>query len=214
LYAGTPALKGDFTRTGKRTKRGALDDGLNSVTRFYLNNFLDADRQKGMDLLTGFTNFEVNLEDENRQGVQVTNKGTKTSKHSRQQVIHNEKVRSPFMHDSRINLGWLPGDLESHLRSAALTAQYSRLSVEDSFHPYPFSSAEALKDIGRRASMQDPWWVDDNDTRDLDTKQLSKTISATSQPGGGHVVGALIALSQAPITTVIAILCFLLPGIS
>ena len=43
LYAGTPALKGDFTRTGKRTKRGALDDGLNSVTRFYLNNFLDGD---------------------------------------------------------------------------------------------------------------------------------------------------------------------------
>ena len=62
LYAGTPALKGDFTRTGKRTKRGALDDGVNSVTRFYLNNFLDADRQEGMDLLTGYAQFDTSEE--------------------------------------------------------------------------------------------------------------------------------------------------------
>ena len=40
LYAGTPALKRDFTRTGKRTKLGALDDGMNSLQRYYLNNFL------------------------------------------------------------------------------------------------------------------------------------------------------------------------------
>lgn len=33
LYAGTAALKGDFTRTGKRTKKGALDDGMNSLQR-------------------------------------------------------------------------------------------------------------------------------------------------------------------------------------
>merc|ERR1712071_431881 len=59
LYAGTPALKGDFTRTGERTKRGALDDGVNSLTRFYLNNFIDADRQEGMDLLTGFAKFDT-----------------------------------------------------------------------------------------------------------------------------------------------------------
>jgi hypothetical protein len=57
LYAGTAALKGDFTRTGKRTKRGALDDGMNSLQRYYLNNFLDADRQEGMDLLVGYTTF-------------------------------------------------------------------------------------------------------------------------------------------------------------
>jgi hypothetical protein len=63
LYAGTPALKGDFTRTGKRTKRGALDDGMNSVQRYYLNNFLDADRQEGMDLLTGHQRFSNAVED-------------------------------------------------------------------------------------------------------------------------------------------------------
>jgi hypothetical protein len=31
LYTGTPALKTDFTRTGKRTIKGAIDDGVNAV---------------------------------------------------------------------------------------------------------------------------------------------------------------------------------------
>ena len=66
LYAGTPALKGDFTRTGKRTKRGALDDGMNSLQRYYLNNFLDADRQEGTDLLVGYQLFS-NLDGYNNE---------------------------------------------------------------------------------------------------------------------------------------------------
>ncbi|ETV76484.1 hypothetical protein H257_09500 [Aphanomyces astaci] len=51
LYAGTGALKTDFTRTGKRTTRGALMDGYNSVLRYILNNFYDGTRQDAMDLL-------------------------------------------------------------------------------------------------------------------------------------------------------------------
>ena len=64
LYAGTPALKGDFTRTGKRTRKGALDDGMNSLQRYYLNNFMDADRQEGMDLMVGYADFTVIDEDD------------------------------------------------------------------------------------------------------------------------------------------------------
>jgi len=41
MYSGTPALKTDFTRTGKRTLKGACDDGVNSLTRYYINNFCD-----------------------------------------------------------------------------------------------------------------------------------------------------------------------------
>lgn len=41
LYAGTPALKGDFTRTGQRTKLGLLQDGTNSAIRYVVNNFQD-----------------------------------------------------------------------------------------------------------------------------------------------------------------------------
>ena len=44
-YAGTGALKADFTRTGKRTTYGLARDGINSLTRYYLNNFQDGFRQ-------------------------------------------------------------------------------------------------------------------------------------------------------------------------
>ncbi|XP_076813985.1 phosphatidylinositol-3-phosphatase SAC1-like [Clavelina lepadiformis] len=57
-YAGTGALKTDFTRTGKRTKLGLLKDGYNSAVRYYMNNFTDGFRQDSLDLLLG--NFVVN----------------------------------------------------------------------------------------------------------------------------------------------------------
>jgi hypothetical protein len=53
LYSGTGALKTDFTRTGKRTLAGALADGVNSVTRYVLNNLEDGRTQDAWDLFTG-----------------------------------------------------------------------------------------------------------------------------------------------------------------
>uniref|UniRef100_F6YM78 Phosphatidylinositol-3-phosphatase SAC1 n=2 Tax=Ciona intestinalis TaxID=7719 RepID=F6YM78_CIOIN len=52
-YAGTGALKTDYTRTGKRTKFGLLKDGYNSAVRYLKNNFSDGFRQDSMDLLLG-----------------------------------------------------------------------------------------------------------------------------------------------------------------
>ncbi|XP_065363611.1 phosphatidylinositol-3-phosphatase SAC1 [Calliphora vicina] len=52
-YSGTGALKTDFTRTGKRTTAGLVQDGVNSMTRYYLNNFADGFRQDGIDLFLG-----------------------------------------------------------------------------------------------------------------------------------------------------------------
>ncbi|KAI0080005.1 hypothetical protein K474DRAFT_1616227 [Panus rudis PR-1116 ss-1] len=52
-YSGTGALKVEFTRTGKRTKRGALEDGYKSVMRYLKNNFFDGARQDAYDLMTG-----------------------------------------------------------------------------------------------------------------------------------------------------------------
>ncbi|KAG0124192.1 putative phosphoinositide phosphatase (Sac1) [Tuber indicum] len=52
-YSGTGALKTDFTRTGNRTKAGALADGMNSVTRYICNNFADGPRQDAYDLFLG-----------------------------------------------------------------------------------------------------------------------------------------------------------------
>lgn len=53
LYSGTGALKTDFTRTGKRSMRGTLNDGYNSVLRYYLNNFTDGYKQDAINLITG-----------------------------------------------------------------------------------------------------------------------------------------------------------------
>lgn len=52
-YAGTPALKTDFTRFGHRTKLGIAKDGWNSITRYFLNNFYDDYRQDSLDLFHG-----------------------------------------------------------------------------------------------------------------------------------------------------------------
>ncbi|XP_074618210.1 phosphatidylinositol-3-phosphatase SAC1-like isoform X1 [Acropora palmata] len=52
-YAGTGALKTDFTRTGKRSTFGLLKDGINSVIRYYKNNFADGFRQDAIDLFLG-----------------------------------------------------------------------------------------------------------------------------------------------------------------
>ncbi|CAD6582654.1 MAG: hypothetical protein CYPHOPRED_002091 [Cyphobasidiales sp. Tagirdzhanova-0007] len=52
-YSGTGALKTDYTRTGKRTNEGLLQDGVNSVMRYVKNNFLDGPRQDAYDLVSG-----------------------------------------------------------------------------------------------------------------------------------------------------------------
>ncbi|XP_050397632.1 phosphatidylinositol-3-phosphatase SAC1 [Patella vulgata] len=52
-YAGTGALKTDFTRTGKRTKMGLVMDGWNSAVRYFKNNFADGFRQDAIDLFLG-----------------------------------------------------------------------------------------------------------------------------------------------------------------
>ncbi|KAG0272970.1 hypothetical protein BGZ95_011233 [Linnemannia exigua] len=52
-YSGTGALKTDFTRTGTRTKVGALRDLQNSIVRYIKNNYLDGARQDAYDLFLG-----------------------------------------------------------------------------------------------------------------------------------------------------------------
>lgn len=52
-YTGTGALKTDFTRTGQRTKLGALEDGRRSAIRYFKNNFADGFRQDALDLFVG-----------------------------------------------------------------------------------------------------------------------------------------------------------------
>ncbi|KAG6820754.1 hypothetical protein H0H93_012018 [Arthromyces matolae] len=52
-YAGSGALKSDFTRTNKRTRKGLLEDGAKSLLRYVKNNYFDGARQDAFDLVTG-----------------------------------------------------------------------------------------------------------------------------------------------------------------
>uniref|UniRef100_A0A0N5BRD1 Phosphatidylinositol-3-phosphatase SAC1 n=1 Tax=Strongyloides papillosus TaxID=174720 RepID=A0A0N5BRD1_STREA len=52
-YAGTGALKADFTRVGKRTVNGAINDGINAISRYFRNNFCDGYKQDSIDLFLG-----------------------------------------------------------------------------------------------------------------------------------------------------------------
>ncbi|RPD66400.1 hypothetical protein L226DRAFT_530498 [Lentinus tigrinus ALCF2SS1-7] len=52
-YAGTSALKGDFTRTGKRDLAGLLNDGVNSLSRMYTSTFGDWFSQAVIDFMLG-----------------------------------------------------------------------------------------------------------------------------------------------------------------
>jgi hypothetical protein len=217
LYAGTPALKGDFTRTGKRTKRGALDDGVNSVTRFYLNNFLDADRQEGIDLLTGYAKFE----DSDTYGDYSEHSRRRNPRISKKKIINLFRKEKAF--DSRLSLTWLPGDLQSHLRSAA----FSSLAKEKEVYTYDankrssgVSLSAALRDIDRRAMSNDPWWIaavddlDQDDVQELEKESSPMQVSIMKSSGSGHVLAALIASFRAPLSTAFLYICLMIPGIS
>lgn len=50
-YGGSGALKSDFTRSNQRTRKGVLDDGVKSVTRYLKNNYFDGTRQVKLNII-------------------------------------------------------------------------------------------------------------------------------------------------------------------
>jgi len=61
LYTGTPALKTDFTRTGKRSHKGAMNDARNSIERYYINNFCDGYNHDCLDVASGQLDAKIQL---------------------------------------------------------------------------------------------------------------------------------------------------------
>lgn len=53
IYTGTNALKSSFTRSGKMGLAGALSDVTKSVSRIYINNFMDKGKQLTIDTMLG-----------------------------------------------------------------------------------------------------------------------------------------------------------------
>ncbi|XP_055518271.1 phosphatidylinositide phosphatase SAC2-like [Leucoraja erinacea] len=60
-YAGTAAMKSDFTRTGESKFSGAMKDGCRSANRYYLHHFRHAYRQTVIDLMHG-AQLSINIQ--------------------------------------------------------------------------------------------------------------------------------------------------------
>lgn len=239
LYAGTPALKGDYTRTGKRTKKGTLDDGMNSLQRYYLNNFLDADRQEGIDLMIGqtsFNNLHNDIEDDDEKKSAFDNNKPVLSDLMRQHMSVKDAARFMMLgmdqHDRlkqqsdrnhvrikvtgddnkrhRLNLRWLPGDLQHQFRSSTMTNELHKL-------PDDYLASESLQAVVRRAASNVPWWVvpesvdDIHDSFVTDKKQIIEV--STTGNNAGYVFGAVMAGANAPITLAVLVISLVSIGL-
>jgi hypothetical protein len=223
LYAGTPALKGDFTRTGKRTKKGALEDGMNSLQRYYLNNFLDADRQEGIDLLTGhhpFNKLASLLDDfcETRsiETIEPMITGFAQSAKSKRQAGSprtKSKQRSFAKKTPLTDLPfkWLPGDLQSQVWSKQpQSRQSSSITTSSTF---------AFEGVHRRAAELLPWWCGDAEkeaswiSESGNSALTEAEISALNN--AGYLMGALaLGLHRPQLLAVLAALLVELTDIS
>lgn len=61
IYTGTNALKSSFSRSGKMSFAGALSDATKSVSRMYINNFVDKGKQMTIDTLLGRLSGQVSV---------------------------------------------------------------------------------------------------------------------------------------------------------
>ncbi|CCA69257.1 related to SAC1-recessive suppressor of secretory defect [Serendipita indica DSM 11827] len=103
-YAGTSALKGDYTRTGKRDLGGMLNDGINSLARVYTSTFSDWFSQSVIDFMLGY------------RGPSVFTEFLQTLSSSEpSEVIRLSKVREAaiehaslmvIVNDERLTAGW------------------------------------------------------------------------------------------------------------
>ena len=206
LYAGTPALKGDFTRTGKRTKRGALDDGINSLQRYYLNNFIDADRQEGMDLLVGHESFAI-VDDTDVDNEEIASgpdlRGSDGKDAFRKMLLFGSNTQGPsnVAAGKALRRGLLSMGSDSTSDGSDDANGGNPLELDFNWLPGDLKShmrssvvlaeerrSALLKSIDSRSSRDLPWWVREDATSDDETVGGSSgsedvsTISAAGAP--------------------------------
>jgi len=225
LYAGTPALKGDFTRTGKRTKRGAMNDGVNSLQRYYLNNFIDADRQEGMDLLVGSTQFNFissEGDEDSSRAVLLQELSNGRRGYDKNHIRIKKKNNNEKQGDNtrELELNWLPGDLRFHMKNEAQRSRSSLSLAAEEEHVDAESSADflmavtssaanpietlhyKLQSIDQRSSSARPWWAKTEHKlirSILDARNGVGNIVAPALKGKKAFVTAAFLLCKAPI---------------
>lgn len=145
-----------------RTKRGALDDGLNSLQRYYLNNFIDADRQEGMDLLVGSAEFNRNPYDEDEMSrlyLLQESANDERRGYNRNHIrikVNPDRTKDIFEERSpklKLSLSWLPGDLRHHMKTLSLQSRspLSSAAIEEELN-HAEKSSEFLMEISSSAA--------------------------------------------------------------
>uniref|UniRef100_A0AAR2KQS1 SAC domain-containing protein n=1 Tax=Pygocentrus nattereri TaxID=42514 RepID=A0AAR2KQS1_PYGNA len=131
-YAGTAALKGDFTRTGERKLAGVMKDGVNSANRYYLNRFRDAYRQAVIDLMMGhpvtedlYSIFSKEKEHEEKE------KESQRGAQEQVSFLLQTYMQLLLPDDEKFHGGWALIDCDpSYDEEADRVNQYQRLSLE------------------------------------------------------------------------------------
>ncbi|XP_074089618.1 phosphatidylinositide phosphatase SAC2 isoform X2 [Macrotis lagotis] len=132
-YAGTAALKGDFTRTGERKLAGVMKDGVNSANRYYLNRFKDAYRQAVIDLMQGIPVTEdlysIFTKEKEHEALD------KENQRSHQELISQllqSYMKLLLPDDEKFHGGWALIDCDpSYDDEVDKVNQYQRLSLEN-----------------------------------------------------------------------------------
>ncbi|XP_036323812.1 phosphatidylinositide phosphatase SAC2 isoform X6 [Rhagoletis pomonella] len=101
-YAGTNALKGDYTRTGERKISGMMKDGMNSANRYYLARFKDSYRQATIDLMLG---NQVSAESLNALGGQAAPDETDALESAEQAKLLVEDCRRLLLGSAQYPVG-------------------------------------------------------------------------------------------------------------
>uniref|UniRef100_A0A8C5L5H5 Inositol polyphosphate-5-phosphatase F n=1 Tax=Jaculus jaculus TaxID=51337 RepID=A0A8C5L5H5_JACJA len=157
-YAGTAALKGDFTRTGERKLAGVMKDGVNSANRYYLSRFKDAYRQAVIDLMQGIPVTEdlysIFTKEKEHEALQ------KESQRSHQELISQllqSHMKSLLPEDETFHGGWALTDCDPSLLHHASSDMPKKLLLLNLFFlPFPSYDDEVDKvNQYQRLSLED-----------------------------------------------------------
>jgi hypothetical protein len=210
---------------------------MNSLQRYYLNNFQDADRQEGVDLLIGFQQFTELSNDTSSlrpvysPGSDFFHRGMSIQEAAHRALLGNYDVDSDdsdhvpiklqrrtsdhfglsSSHGHRapgLDLRWLPGDLQTQMRGILSP------NIRN-------TSPLILQSLDVRAAMELPWWVtsgacsDDEETALKSQELADAEVSAINN--AGYLAGAVLAGAQSPLAMasfVLALLVASLPSAS
>ncbi|KAF9579802.1 hypothetical protein BGW38_003792 [Lunasporangiospora selenospora] len=144
-YAGTSALKGDFTRTGKRNLQGMVNDATNSIARMYQNTFKDYFRQAAIDYMLGNTDLNV------FKTLQTTAFGTT--------IVPTPILASPSLSESATPLPTSESDIKaigarSQIKMAGLLGSENSLGLQGSEDP---ETVVALPKEEEKRLQQEAW---------------------------------------------------------